>query len=166
MGRPRAGELTDMQQRFAVFVASGDPLSVAYRKAGYASKTAGSQAKKAHDMSLVPHVKAEIEKLRAAREKAAIEAAEECGRRMVAMWTREDSLDALRQIAQLGLASARKITFDADGHEVQTIDAQAARVAREAVDSINKMMGYDQPPTDASASQIIVQLGDAEQYAK
>lgn len=159
--------LTEKERAFCLFVVDGDTLTDAYAKAGYkeADRRATTGAK-ACVLAKKPRVAAELERLKAARDKALAERAAESGRALTKIWTREKAARSLAELAALGMRSARKIKIDQDGQEVETVDEKAARVAIDAIDSLNKMCGYDKAVIGEDAQTITVQLGEAEVYAK
>lgn len=161
------GELTEKERAFAILIVDGETLGEAYAKAGYKrSEKPGTTASKACMLAKKPRVAAEISRLREARATAMAERAAESGRALTRIWTREKAAQSLAELAALGMRSARRIKIDQDGNEIEAVDEKAARVAIDAIDSLNKMCGYDKAVIGEDAQTITVQLGDAEVYAK
>lgn len=159
--------LTERERQFCILVVDGYSLTDAYIKAGYKEATKRiTTGSKACVLSKKPRVAAELERLKAARDQAIAERAAESGRALTKIWTREKAARSLAELAALGMRSARRIKIDADGQEVETVDEKAARVAIDAIDSLNKMCGYDKAVIGEDAQTITVQLGEAEAYAK
>ena len=161
------GALTEKERMFCLFVVDGDTLTDAYVKSGYQNgERRATTGAKACSLAKKPRVAAELERLKAARDKALAERAAQSARSLTQIWTREKAARSLAELAALGMRSARRIKIDADGQEVETVDEKAARVAIDAIDSLNKMCGYDKAIIGEDAQTITVQLGDAEAYAK
>lgn len=100
-------------------------------------------------------VKKEIARLddleQKAKEKAAMKDAEECRK----LWSRSDSVKRLVDIAD-DCQKERKQALE-DG---KPLPDKVARLERDTVDSINKMLGYNEPEEVKTDTKITVEFAD------
>lgn len=110
------------------------------------------------------NVHAEIEK----REQAVREAiAANTVRDIAEKWSREDSLDAFKEIYHTSVQAMRKEQYDDSGEVIgYSYNPSAANQARSAVDSINKMLGYNEPDKSRVDASVTVELGEFAEFAK
>ena len=108
---------------------------------------------KAEDVFNRPAVQREIKALRESiREEAVNEA----------IWTRDDSLKMLSEIAKISKAAMCE-KVNVDGKDVEVYDSKAASAAVKALAEINKMLGLNQP----EEHDITIRLGnDLDEYAR
>jgi phage terminase small subunit len=141
--------------------------SQAYRDAGYScgKMTSTEIANAAGRIYNRPCVQAEIKRTLAAQEEARAEAYKEDFVVQLSQWTREDSLNALREIVEKGLEATRTPIFDENGEVVDyKFDPSAARVVRDAVESLNKMQGYNEPEKSEVDAVISVAFADGSDF--
>lgn len=168
-GRPKCGrkELNEREMIFAECYIKTHNKSQAYRTAGYSiGKMNSTQiASNAQRIFNRPLVSAEIKRLEAAAEEARAEAYKNDYAAQLSRWSRDDSLDALREIVGVARDAMRKPVRDDDGNITDyTFDASAARVARDAVESLNKMQGYNEPEKSEVDAVISVAFADGGEY--
>jgi len=123
--------LTAKQEAFAQAVADGMTQSDAYRKA-YDTKTKSDKSVNEVSSQLMANLKVAS---RVAELRAKLEAK--------ALWSREDSVNVLKQVAKLGL--------DSESH------AKVADAVN-AVQALNKMHGYDAPTKVEHSGGVGVQV--------
>ena len=100
-------------------------------------------------------VQAEIEKRRAARDRAMQKAADTEAAKISKLWSREQHLKALLDLKDWS-AGVRQ-TADSNKDAVA-----AGKLERETMDSIGKMLGFDAPVKVESDSSITVRFGSGE----
>jgi hypothetical protein len=123
--------LTAKQEAFAQAVADGMTQSDAYRQAYNAEKMSDKQVwEEASKLFSNPKVSQRVAQLRAKLEAKAL-------------WSREDSVKVLKQVAKLGL--------DPESHA-------KAGDAVNAVQALNKMHGYDAPTKVEHSGGVGVQV--------
>jgi hypothetical protein len=110
---------------------------------------------KAAYAAFTPLVMAEIKRLDKidtdAQKKAALKDAEDLRK----IWSRKDSVLRLIEILD-DCQRTRHLAADS----MQDIPVAAARLERDTVDSLNKMMGYNEPEQHEVDTTIIVEFGD------
>lgn len=88
-----------------------------------------------------PLVKEEVERREAARENAINDAAMSEAEHIASLWSREDSVRRLIEIAD----DCQRARIAAQEAEDEDFPVMTARLERDTVDSLNKMLGYDAP---------------------
>lgn len=107
-----------------------------------------------------PEVMDEINRRMAAQEAALKEAAMGEAERVTALWSREDSVRRLMEIAD----DCRRRRHSTEGEE-ELMDRDgiaAARLERDTVESLNKMLGYDAPVRVDADQSITVRFAAAD----
>lgn len=99
-------------------------------------------------------VRREIERLDAEERDAVRKAAEEDARKVAHLWTRYDSVDTLASLAKKCRDALQ--LHGRDG----VIDPQIARVLTDAVDKLNRMLGYNEPDKSAVDTTVSVVFAD------
>lgn len=108
-----------------------------------------------------PEVVDEINRRRTAQEEAMKEAAMSEAERVTALWSREDSVKRLIDIADD--CQARRKAEDEDGSLLMDRDSiAAARLEKETVEALNKMLGYDAPVRVDADQNIVVKFAGIE----
>ena len=84
------------------------------------------------------------------------------------IWSRKMALDGLKRIFAAALEGARTEVLDEDGALVEVkFNPSAANAATKAIEVANRMLGYTAPEAeDAEAAAVIVDLGDAAEFAE
>ena len=100
-------------------------------------------------------VRIELEKRRAARDKAVEESAETEMARLRKMWSREHHLQKLLELAQWSEEMKIKAKSDRDKQG-------AGKLERDTYESIGKFMGYDAPVKFESDSKVTVTFGSGQ----
>lgn len=169
-GRPTRDKrviCTEKEMAFCVAYVKTGNKSQAYRDAGYScgNMNATQIASAAQDIFLRAPVQAEITRILAAREEARSEAYKDDFAGQLSQWTRDDSLNTLKEIVGKGLEAVRSPILDSDGNIVDyKFDPSAARVVRDAVESLNKMQGYNEPEKSEVDAVISVAFADGGDY--
>lgn len=172
MGRPlknpdRKRPCTDKELAFCASYAAHGNKSQAFRDAGYScgNMDATAIASNAQSIFLRKCVQEEISRLLAAKEQARAEAYKEEFAAQLAQWTRDDSLNALREIVGKAMEAVRAPICGEDGEIVgYKFDSAAARVVRDAVESLNKMQGYNEPEKSEVDAVISVAFADGGDF--
>ena len=108
-----------------------------------------------------PEVVEEIGRRRAAQEEAMKAAAMDEAERVTALWSCEDSVKRLIDIADD--CQARRKLQDEDGSLLMDRDSiAAARLEKETVEALNKMLGYDAPVRVDADQNIVVKFAGIE----
>lgn len=106
-----------------------------------------------------PLVRAEIERLLAAEQQARADAYKDQIAEELSRWSRDDSIDHLKRIVA---ASMNAMETPVRGDSGETVgydfDPAAARVAKETIDSLNKMQGYNEPEKSEVDAKIRVEF--------
>lgn len=135
---------------------SGATKTDAFRRAfperAEKAKALGRMAQNAFESD---HVIAELERRRAAREKALQKSAESEAERVAKLWSREQHLKALLELKDWS-AGVRE-TADSNKDAVA-----AGKLERETMDSIGKMLGFDAPVKVESDTSITVRFGSGD----
>lgn len=113
----------------------------------------GTVSKRAYD-AFTPAVVAEIKRLDKMDEQAQRKAAEKEAEDLRKLWGRKDSVMRL-----LDILDDCKRTRDQAAEAYQEIPVQAARLERDTVDSLNKMMGYNEPEQHEVDTTITIEMG-------
>ena len=92
-----------------------------------------------------PLVKAEVDRREAARENAINDAAMSEAEHIASLWSREDSVRRLIEIADDCQRARIAAQEAAEDGSVGDFPVMTARLERDTVDSLNKMLGYDAP---------------------
>lgn len=169
-GRPKGERksLSEKEMKFVQCFARTGNKSLAYREAGYAVGNMHTTqiASNANRIYRRPMVQAEIDRLKTAEEEARMDAYKAEMAQQLSQWSREDSLDALKVVVQEAQRAMRKPIYDSNG-EVNgyTFDPAAARVVRDAVESLNKMQGYNEPEKSEVDAVINVAFADGDEFA-
>ena len=84
------------------------------------------------------------------------------------LWSRRMALLGLKRVYQAALEGARVEIRDEDGALVEVkFNPSAANAATKAIEVANRMLGYTAPEAeDAEAAAVIVDLGDAAEFAE
>lgn len=169
-GRPK-GERKALSPREVKFVqcyARCGNKSTAYREAGYSvgNMCATQIASNANRIYRRPLVQEEIKRLKTAEEEARMEAYKAEMTQQFSQWSRDDSLDALKVVVQEAQRAMRKPITDSEGNVTgYTFDPAAARVVRDAVESLNKMQGYNEPEKSEVDAVINVAFDGGDEYS-
>lgn len=116
---------------------------------------------KAAYAAFTPLVMAEIKRLDKIDEDAQKKAAQKEAEDLRKLWSRKDSVMRLIDI----LDDCQR-TRNQAAVEFQEIPVAAARLERDTVDSLNKMMGYNEPEQQVVDTTITVEFGDGlEEFA-
>lgn len=116
---------------------------------------------KAAYAAFTPLVMAEIKRLDKIDEDAQKKAAQKEAEDLRKLWSRKDSVIRLIDILD---DCQRTRNFAAEA--MQEIPVAAARLERDTVDSLNKMMGYNEPEQQVVDTTITVEFGDGlEEFA-
>jgi hypothetical protein len=116
---------------------------------------------KAAYAAFTPLVMAEIKRLDKIDEDAQKKAAQKEAEELRKLWSRKDSVLRLIDI----LDDCQR-TRNQAAAEFQEIPVAAARLERDTVDSLNKMMGYNEPEQQVVDTTITVEFGDGlEEFA-
>lgn len=172
MGRPlknpdRKRPCTDKELAFSASYAAHGNKSQAFRDAGYScgNMDATAIASNAQAIFLRKCVQEEISRLLAAKEQARAEAYKEEFAAQLAQWTRDDSLNALREVVGKARDAIRVPVYDSNGEIVDyKFDSAAARVIRDTVETLNKMQGYNEPEKSEVDAVISVAFADGGDY--
>jgi len=143
-------KLTEKQDKFVKNILSGMTQAEAYRNAGYKVDAITPQriAEEACKLAGSPKISQILRKRREALAKAEI-------------WSREEALRSLRDIAVMAKENALKET---GGKTV--FDASAANAATKAIEQANKMCGYNEAEKVDASGKLQIVLGEAEKYAR
>lgn len=169
-GRPKGERksLSEKEMKFVQCFARTGNKSLAYREAGYAVGNMHSTqiAANANRIYRRPMVQAEIDRLKTAEEEARMDAYKAEMAQQLSQWSREDSLDALKEVVQEAKGAMRKPIYDSEGNEIgYSFDPAAARVVRDAVESLNKMQGYNEPEKSEVDAVISVAFDGGDDFA-
>jgi hypothetical protein len=116
---------------------------------------------KAAYAAFTPLVMAEIKRLDKIDEDAQKKAAQKEAEDLRKLWSRKDSVMRLIDI----LDDCQR-TRNQAAEAMQEIPVAAARLERDTVDSLNKMMGYNEPEQQVVDTTITVEFGDGlEEFA-
>lgn len=116
---------------------------------------------KAAYAAFTPLVMAEIKRLDKIDEDAQKKAAQKEAEDLRKLWSRKDSVVRLIDI----LDDCQR-TRNQAAEAMQEIPVAAARLERDTVDSLNKMMGYNEPEQQVVDTTITVEFGDGlEEFA-
>ena len=116
---------------------------------------------KAAYAAFTPLVMAEIKRLDKIDEDAQKKAAQKEAEDLRKLWSRKDSVMRLIYI----LDDCQR-TRNQAAEAMQEIPVAAARLERDTVDSLNKMMGYNEPEQQVVDTTITVEFGDGlEEFA-
>ena len=116
---------------------------------------------KAAYAAFTPLVMAEIKRLDKIDEDAMKKAAQKEAEDLRKLWSRKDSVMRLIDI----LDDCQR-TRNQAAEAMQEIPVAAARLERDTVDSLNKMMGYNEPEQQVVDTTITVEFGDGlEEFA-
>ena len=142
--------------------------SEAYRRAyGGGKMTPRTIARRANDALNRPLVKAEIERREAAMREAVGRAEADSAIKASRIWAREDSVRALADVYAASAEAMRREILDEDGRiDHIEYNPPAAQAARQAVEALNKMMGYNEPDKSQMDASIVIELGEAEELAQ
>ncbi|MBR2131509.1 MAG: terminase small subunit [Oscillospiraceae bacterium] len=169
-GRPKGERksLSDREMKFVQCFARTGNKSLAYREAGYSVGNMHSTqiASNANRIYRRPLVQEEINRIKAAEEEVRMDAYKAEMTQQLSQWSRDDSLDALKVVVQDALRAMRKPILDSEGNEIgYSFDPAAARVVRDAVESLNKMQGYNEPEKSEVDAVINVAFADGGDFA-
>ena len=161
----QAGKLTEKHILYIDrYMANGYDRTEAYKAAYAVDSEAKEESIKrlAYKIHGLPQVEAEIK--RRITELSAIDAEQTIKERIKARakWSRDDSINALKKIVSTCIDGMA--VHDDDGSIIKT-DAAAANSARGAIDSINKMLGYNEPEKSDVTNTITIDLGGADDWA-
>ena len=111
-------------------------------------------------------VRAEIERLLAAEQQARADAYKAQTAEELERWSRDDSIDNLKQVI-LAAQEAMRVTLKNDDGDVvgYDFDPAAARVIRDTVETLNKMQGYNEPEKSEVDAKISVEFSDGDDLA-
>ena len=116
---------------------------------------------KAAYAAFTPLVMAEIKRLDKIDEDAQKKAAQKEAEELRKLWSRKDSV-----IRLIDILDDCQRTRNQAAAEFQEIPVAAARLERDTVDSLNKMMGYNEPEQQVVDTTITVEFGDGlEEFA-
>lgn len=116
---------------------------------------------KAAYAAFTPLVMAEIKRLDKIDEDAQKKAAQKEAEDLRKLWSRKDSV-----IRLIDILDDCQRTRNQAAAEFQEIPVAAARLERDTVDSLNKMMGYNEPEQQVVDTTITVEFGDGlEEFA-
>lgn len=110
---------------------------------------------KAAYAAFTPIVMAEIKRLDKIDEEAQKKAAQKEAEDLRKLWSRKDSV-----IRLIDILDDCQRTRNQAAAEFQEIPVAAARLERDTVDSLNKMMGYNEPEQHEVDTTITVEFGD------
>lgn len=111
--------------------------------------------------AFTPLVMAEIKRLDKIDEAAQKKAAQKDAEELRKLWSRRDSVERLIEILDDCQRTREIAAENGDG-----VPVQAARLERDTVDSLNKMMGYNEPEQHEVDTTITVEFGAGlEEYA-
>lgn len=163
-------ELNKKQKAFIdAYIDCGNKLE-AFKRAGYKmtdDKTPYYYSNQALKRFNHPAVQAEIKRREALIKEATDKAIIEKAANIMEKWSREDSIDALKEIYHTSAHEMRKEIYDDDGNvNGYTYNPAAANQARGAIDSINKMLGYNEPEKSQVDATVSVDLGEFKEFAK
>ena len=113
----------------------------------------GTVSKRAYD-AFTP-LMAEIKRLDKIDEDAQKRAAQKEAEDLLKLWSRKDSV-----IRLIDILDDCQRTRNQAAAEFQEIPVAAARLERDTVDSLNKMMGYNEPEQHEVDTTITVEFGD------
>lgn len=172
MGRPlknpdRKRPCTDKELAFCASYAAHGNKSQAFRDAGYScgNMDATAIASNAQAIFLRKCVQEEISRLLAAKEQARAEAYKEEFAAQLAQWSRDDSLNALRDVVEKAKGAIRTPVYGPDGEIVDyKFDSAAARVIRDTIETLNKMQGYNEPEKSEVDAVISVAFADGGEF--
>ena len=169
-GRPKGERksLSDKEMKFVQCFARTGNKSLAYREAGYSVGNMHSTqiASNANRIYRRPMVQAEINRIKAAEEEVRMDAYKAEMTQQLSQWSREDSLDALKRVVQEAMRAMQKPIVNSAGEvEDYTFDPAAARVVRDAVESLNKMQGYNEPEKSEVDAVISVAFDGGDDFA-
>jgi hypothetical protein len=116
---------------------------------------------KAAYAAFTPLVMAEIKRLDKIDEDAQKKAAQKEAEDLRKLWSRKDSV-----IRLIDILDDCQRTRNQAAEAMQEIPVAAARLERDTVDSLNKMMGYNEPEQQVVDTTITVEFGDGlEEFA-
>lgn len=116
---------------------------------------------KAAYAAFTPLVMAEIKRLDKIDEDAQKKAAQKEAEDLRKLWSRKDSV-----IRLIDILDDCQRTRNQASEAMQEIPVAAARLERDTVDSLNKMMGYNEPEQQVVDTTITVEFGDGlEEFA-
>lgn len=116
---------------------------------------------KAAYAAFTPLVMAEIKRLDKIDEDAQKKAAQKEAEDLRKLWSRKDSV-----IRLIDILDDCQRTRNQAAEAMQEIPVAAARLERDTVDSLNKMMGYNEPEQHEVDTTITVEFGDGlEEFA-
>lgn len=158
---------TEKELAFCAAYAVHGNKSKAFKEAGYSVGTMDSTAiaNNAQTVFLRKCVQDEISRLIAAKEQARAEAFKEDFSAQLAKWSRDDSLNALREVVEEAKGAIRTSVYGPDGEVVgYKFDSAAARVIRDTIETLNKMQGYNEPEKSEVDAVISVAFADGGEY--
>lgn len=113
-----------------------------------------------------PLVRAEINRLLAAEQQARADAYKAQTAEELERWSRDDSIDHLKQVILAAQEAMRVPLKNDDGDVVgYDFDPAAARVIRDTVETLNRMQGYNEPEKSEVDAKISVEFSDGDDLA-
>lgn len=111
-------------------------------------------------------VREEIERLLAAEQQARADAYKAQTAEELERWSRDDSIDHLKQVILAAQEAMRVPLKNDDGDVVgYDFDPSAARVIRDTVETLNKMQGYNEPEKSEVDAKVSVEFADGDDLA-
>lgn len=158
-------KISATERRFAILVFQGVNYADAYRRAGFdiEGRPAQSVANCAAILAKQPRIQKELDRLEKAQVEIADREQEIAVRSAAELWSREDSVRSLAELARLGMSAARQTQMKRDGTEVETLNVQAGKLAIDAIQQLNAMNGYDKAVGE-DVPTIRVVLDEVEKY--
>ena len=89
------------------------------------------------------------------------------GERLERLWSRRMAIEGFKKIYRVSIEGARTEILGDNGEVVDVkYNPSAANAARAALESLNRLLGYSSPVEEEVDDDIVVILGDAEEFSK
>ena len=83
------------------------------------------------------------------------------------LWTRKMAVEGFKKIYRVSLEGAQTEILDGNGDVVEVkYNPSAANAARSALEALNRLLGYGATAEEDDGGEIVVILGEAEEYSE